>query len=106
MPAVLQGRGWLWHNQGLFSTQFAAPFSGTNPLNESARSRSLKMAKTLYDKLWESHVVRTEDDGTEWFTVTTVVEDAKYLSAPFVTSTDFRKEADGTKWRPTTCSAY
>lgn len=22
------------------------------------------MAKTLYDKLWESHVVRTEDDGT------------------------------------------
>lgn len=22
------------------------------------------MAKTLYDKLWESHVVRTEEDGT------------------------------------------
>ena len=22
------------------------------------------MAKTLYDKLWESHVIRTEEDGT------------------------------------------
>ena len=22
------------------------------------------MAQTLYDKLWDSHVVRTEDDGT------------------------------------------
>jgi hypothetical protein len=49
---------------------------------------------------------RTEDDGTEWLTVTTVVEDPKYLSAPFVTSTDFRKEPDGSKWRPTPCSAY
>ncbi|HLG56730.1 MAG TPA: hypothetical protein VI485_15430 [Vicinamibacterales bacterium] len=57
-------------------------------------------------RLTEDYDFRTEDDGTEWFTVTTVVEDAKYLSAPFVTSTDFRKEADGTKWRPTTCSAY
>ena len=37
--------------------------------------------------LTEYYDFRTEDDGTEWFTVTTVVEDAKYMSAPFVTST-------------------
>jgi hypothetical protein len=48
---------------------------------------------------------RTEDDGTEWLTVTTMVEDSTYLSAPFVTSTDFRKEPDGSKWRPSPCSA-
>ena len=48
---------------------------------------------------------RTEDDGTEWFTVTTVVEDPTYLASPFVTSTDFRKEPDGSKWRPTPCVA-
>jgi hypothetical protein len=47
---------------------------------------------------------RTEDDGTEWFTVTTVVEDPTYLASPFVTSTDFRKEPDGSKWRPTPCA--
>jgi hypothetical protein len=54
----------------------------------------------------EDYDFRTEDDGTEWFTVTTTVEDPKYLSAPFVTSTDFRKEADGSKWRPTSCADY
>jgi len=57
-------------------------------------------------RVTEDYEFRTEDDGTEWFTVTTVVEDGKYLSAPFVTSTDFRKEPNGSKWRPTPCSAY
>jgi hypothetical protein len=55
--------------------------------------------------LTEYYDFRTEDDGTEWFTVTSIVEDPKYLSAPFVTSTDFRKEGDGSKWRPTPCDA-
>jgi hypothetical protein len=54
----------------------------------------------------EHYDFRTEDDGTEWFTVTTIVDDPRYLSAPFVTSTDFRKERDGSKWSPTTCAAH
>jgi hypothetical protein len=41
--------------------------------------------------------------GTEWFTVTTIVEDPKYLGEPFITSSQFRREADGSKWRPTPC---
>ena len=41
--------------------------------------------------------------GFEWFTVTTVVEDPKYLAEPFVTSSSFRREADASKWRPTPC---
>lgn len=49
---------------------------------------------------------RTEDDGTEWFTVTTIVEDPVYLAAPFITSTDFRKESDRSKWRPVSCADY
>jgi hypothetical protein len=57
-------------------------------------------------RLTEDYDFRTEDDGTEWFTVTTVVEDPKYLSAPFVTTTDFRKEPDGSRWRPIPCSEY
>jgi hypothetical protein len=57
-------------------------------------------------RVTEDYDFRTEDDGTEWFTVTTIVDDPKYLTSPFVTSTDFRKEPDGSKWRPTTCAAY
>jgi hypothetical protein len=41
--------------------------------------------------------------GFEWFTVTAVVEDPQYLAEPFVTSSSFRREADGAKWRPTPC---
>ena len=57
-------------------------------------------------RMTEDYDFRTEDDGTEWFTVTTIVEDPAYLSAPFITSTDFRKEPDGSRWRPTSCAAY
>jgi len=46
----------------------------------------------------------TEPDGTEWFTVTTIVTDPVYLGVPFVTTTDFRKERDGARWDPRPCS--
>jgi hypothetical protein len=36
--------------------------------------------------------------------VTTVVDDARYLSQPFIVSSHFKKEADGSKWDPTPCS--
>ena len=47
----------------------------------------------------------SERNGDEWFTVTTTVEDPRYLSTPFITSTGFKKEPDGSKWRPTPCIA-
>jgi hypothetical protein len=47
----------------------------------------------------------SEPDGTEWFTVTTIVRDPVYLGMPFVTTTDFRKERDASKWDPRPCSA-
>jgi hypothetical protein len=39
----------------------------------------------------------------EWFTVTTVVEDPKYLAQPFITSSSFRREADNSRWKPSPC---
>jgi len=35
--------------------------------------------------------------------VTTQIEDPKYLREPLIWSTQFRKEPDGSKWRPTAC---
>ena len=40
----------------------------------------------------------------EWLTVTTIVDDPKYLTQPFMTSTDFRKEPDGSTFVPTPCA--
>lgn len=46
----------------------------------------------------------SEANRDQWFTVTTVVEDPRYLNEPFITTTHFRKEADGSKWHPTPCA--
>ena len=46
---------------------------------------------------------RHSDFGAEWFTVTTIVEDPQYLTQPFITSTHFRKEPDGSKWSAMAC---
>jgi hypothetical protein len=46
-----------------------------------------------------------EPNGEEWFTVTTFVTDPVYLSGPFVTTTDFKKERDGSKFDPSVCTS-
>ena len=45
-----------------------------------------------------------EPNGDEWFTITTIVTDPAYLATPFVTTTDFKKEPDGSRFRPEPCS--
>ena len=49
--------------------------------------------------------VRTERNDETWFVVTTIVEDPEYLTTPFVTTTDFKKQPDAAGWNPTACSA-
>jgi hypothetical protein len=48
----------------------------------------------------------TAVDGSEWFTITTVVDDPVYLTIPFVTTTDYKREADDSGWNPEPCTAY
>jgi hypothetical protein len=43
------------------------------------------------------------DFGVEWFTVTTIVEDPQYLTRPYVTSTQFRREPNDDDWNPRPC---
>ena len=46
-----------------------------------------------------------EHTGDQWLILTSVVNDPQYLREPFMLSTHYRKEADGSKWDPTPCSA-
>jgi len=41
--------------------------------------------------------------GKQWFDVTTEVMDPEYLNTPFLTTADFLKEPDGSKWAPHAC---
>ena len=47
--------------------------------------------------------VGPEPNGDVFLIVRTVVEDPKYLQLPFITSTNFKLEPDGSKWNPTPC---
>jgi len=46
-----------------------------------------------------------ERNGDQWLVITTLVDDPKYLQQQYVTSPNFKKEPDGSKWDPTPCSA-
>lgn len=49
------------------------------------------------------NVITDPEGGERWLIVTSIVEDPQYLTQPFITSTHFRKEPDGSKWDPTPC---
>ena len=41
----------------------------------------------------------------DWFVVTTVVEDPQYLTQPFITSTNFKKEPTDARFKPVPCKS-
>jgi hypothetical protein len=51
---------------------------------------------------WE---VFPRDNGEQWLTITTLIEDPRYLRETRMIAIPFKKEADGSKWDPTPCSA-
>ena len=46
---------------------------------------------------------RHSDFGSEWMTVLTIVEDPEYLARSFITSTHFKREHDGSGFKPRPC---
>ncbi|HTX14969.1 MAG TPA: hypothetical protein VMD77_06715 [Candidatus Baltobacteraceae bacterium] len=46
-----------------------------------------------------------EANGDTWLVVTAIVTDPHNLSQPFITSDQFKKQADATGWNPTPCEA-
>ena len=46
-----------------------------------------------------------DPDGVDWFVVTSIVRDPQFLNGPWVTTSHFKKEPDGAKWKPSPCAA-
>ena len=51
---------------------------------------------------WDAGSERNRD---RWITITSMVDDPRYLRVPYVAALQFKQEADGSKWDPTPCSA-
>lgn len=59
-------------------------------------------ADTVLTEYWD---LLTTPSGDQWIVITTEVNDPTYLQMPWVTSLNFRKEPDGSKWDPSPCSS-
>lgn len=55
------------------------------------------------DAIVTEYFDRLTSTGSELLTVITEVNDPRYLTQPFVTSTHFKREPDGSKWAPAKC---
>jgi hypothetical protein len=93
---------------------------GGPPVDPMTRGGSLKVVTTHFKPgylrkngvpysadatLTEYFSVTNEPNGDHWLIITSVVEDPKYLTQPFITSTHFKKQADGSGWSPSPCTA-
>ena len=119
-PATWQGQSaaqWEGIVRGAGAPEFAPV--ALNP-REGTQGRSLEVVTTnlrpgylrkngvpysARTTLREYFDLSKERNGDTWFVVTTIVEDPEYLTTPFVTTTNFRKQADAAGWNPTPCSA-
>jgi hypothetical protein len=50
------------------------------------------------------HRLPTHPNGDNWLQVITIIEDPRYLSQPFYTSTNFRLEPNDANFKPTPCA--
>jgi hypothetical protein len=97
-----------------------APAPGLGAARQAAQGRALEVVTTnlrpgylrkngvpysVDAVLTEYFDLSKERNGDIWFVVTTIVEDPQYLTEPFVTSTNFKKQPDASGWNPTPCSA-
>ncbi len=96
----------------------AGPGGGRGAASGPAPGASLKVVTTQLRPGWlrRNGVPYSEDtmlteyidrfkapNGDEWLVFTTLVNDPRYLNQEFVTSSHFKKEADGSKWSPSPC---
>ena len=56
--------------------------------------------KTTLTEYWD---LLRQPNGDQWIVITTIVEDPAYLTRTWITSLNFKKEANGSKWDPSGC---
>jgi hypothetical protein len=104
--------------QGQSAARWERPGGRGNPAAQRMGSLSVTTTNMRAGYLRKNGVPYSENARvTEYFdvsplpnngqlmVVTTIVDDSRYLTQPFVISSNFKKEADGSKWDPTPCSS-
>ncbi|MEO8256226.1 MAG: hypothetical protein ABI868_02665 [Acidobacteriota bacterium] len=115
VPAPAGPPGWQghsvarWERPGGRGAPAGGPPAGSlNVVTTNMRSGYLRKNGVPYSenaRVTESFDVAPLPNGGQLLVVTTVVDDPRYLTQPFIVSSHFKKEADGSKWDPTPCSS-
>jgi len=58
--------------------------------------------KTTLTEYWD---LLRQPNGDQWVVITTIVDDPTYLARTWITSLNFKKEPNGSKWDASPCSA-
>jgi hypothetical protein len=102
-PAPQGERSW----QGNSSAQWEKP-SSLKVVTNNLRSGYLRKNGVPYSEnavVTEYFDIAPIPGGGQVLLVTAIVDDPQFLRQPFTTSSQFKKEADGSKWDPSPCTA-
>lgn len=94
--------------QGMSSARWDLPARALTVVTTRLRPGYLRRNGVPYSDqavVTEHFDVAPHPDGGQLLIVTTVVDDPRYLAAPYVVSSQFKKETDRARWNPTPCSA-
>jgi hypothetical protein len=92
--------------QGYSSAQWEKP-SSLKVTTNNLRSGYLRKNGVPYSEnavVTEYFDIAPIPSGGQVLLVTAIVDDPQYLRQPFTTSSQFKKEPDGSKWDPTACA--
>jgi hypothetical protein len=102
-PHTIQGDSVAeWEGGGRGSTDGAMKATTTNLKAGFLRKNGVPYSENT---TMTENFMRFSDGTDEWFTVGTIVEDPTYLNQSFITSSNFKREADGAKFKPVACRA-
>ena len=93
-------------SQQILSIPPAPPSYALKVMTTGLRAGYLRSNGVPYGEgttLTEYYDTLTHSSGQDWLLITTVVDDPQYLQQPFITTTHFKREADGSRWHPTAC---
>ena len=102
-PVPPAGRGGAGGARG--AAPAAPPRGSLKIVTRNMRSGYLRKNGVPYSEnaVVTEYFDRVSGFGTDYLAVTTIVEDPAYLNGPFMTTSQFMREPDGSKFKPSPC---
>jgi hypothetical protein len=114
-PAASQ-RSWQGSSLAAWEVEAGAPKRGggpTGPRDLKVTTTNLRAGYLRRNGIpYSENALLTEyvdifpklPNGDEWLVLTAIVDDPLYLTERYITSSNFKRESDGSKWHPTPCT--